>query len=55
MTRMCDMCKSEWLDDESTYKRKGVWLCELCFDIINSRAEKSEKGWDDWQDAGGES
>ena len=48
MTKICDMCKSEWLDDESTYNRDGIWLCELC-------VEKSQEAWDDWQDAGGES
>ena len=58
MTKMCNICKSEWLDDKSTYNREDIWLCKLCLDVIDSRAGKSQGGWDfdwaDWQDAGGE-
>ena len=62
MTKMCYICKLGWLDDESTpvlHNREGIWLCKLCLDVIDSRAKKSQAGWnfdwDDWQDAGGES
>ncbi|SVA73234.1 uncharacterized protein METZ01_LOCUS126088 [marine metagenome] len=42
----CYICKLGWLSEETTpilYNRKGIYLCKLCLDVINSRESKQIK------------
>ena len=44
----CYVCKLGWMENEQTpvlYDRKGLWLCKVCKDLMDSREQKTQFIW----------